>query len=251
MSERLKNKVAIVTGAARGIGEAIAEGFARQGAAVIVADILGEAAEDTAASICGAGGQAVAVTADLKDLATHERIINAALNQFGRLDILVNNAAIEIRESFLDAKPETWEATLDVNLKAPYFLAQQAARAMITNGGGKIINIASIHDFQPMRDISIYSITKGGMMMLTKSLALELSEHRINVNAISPGAIETDLNRKVLADPSHRARVSAQIPWGRIGQTEDIVGTAIFLASPEADYVTGATIYVDGGLLLQ
>lgn len=249
---RLKDKVAIVTGAARGIGKAIAEGFARGGAAVVVADILRQQAEATAAAIRGAGGQAIAVAADLRDLATHEQIIRAATEPYGRLDILVNNAAIEIRESFLDAKPETWDATLGVNLKAPYFLAQRAAHQMIAQGdGGKIINIASVHDFQPMRNIAIYSITKGGLMMLTKSLALELAAHRINVNAISPGAVETDLNRAVLADPAHRARVSAQIPWGRIGQTADIAGAAIFLASAEADYITGATIYVDGGLLLQ
>ena len=249
---RLTDKVAIVTGAARGIGQAIAQGFAREGAAVVIADILSEQAHETAAALRGAGDRAVAVVADLKDLATHEQIISTALDQFGRLDILVNNAAIEIRESFLDAKPETWDATLGVNLRAPYFLAQRAAHRMIAQGeGGKIINIASIHDFQPMRNIAVYSITKGGMMMLNKSLALELAPHRINVNAISPGAIETDLNRKVLADPAHRARVSAQIPWGRIGTTEDIAGAAIFLASPEADYITGATIYVDGGMLLQ
>jgi glucose 1-dehydrogenase len=248
---RLKDKVAVVTGSARGIGRAIAEAMAREGAAVLVTDVLSAAAEETAAAIERAGGRAGAVTADLKNPATHELIVQTALDRFGRLDILVNNAAIEFRESFLDARPETWDATMSVNLKAPFFLAQQAARAMIASGGGKIINIASIHDFQPMRNISIYSIAKGGLMMLNKSLALELAEHKINVNAISPGAIETDLNRAVLADPAHRARVSAQIPWGRIGRTEDIAGAAVFLASSEADYMTGATIYVDGGMLLQ
>lgn len=247
---RLQNKTAIVTGAARGIGKAIAEGYAREGASVIVADILGEQAEATAAEIRATGGSAIAVTVDLADLNTHETLVNTACEQFGRLDILVNNAAIEPRALFLDATPQDWEQTLNINLRAPYFLSQHAARAMLKTGGGRIINLASTHDQRPLRNISIYTITKGGLQMLTKALALELAEHRINVNAIAPGAILTDLNRSVLEDETYHAKVTAKIPQGRIGATADIVGAAIFLASDEAAYVTGTTIYVDGGLLL-
>ncbi len=251
MSERLKDKVAIVTGAARGIGQAIAAGFAREGASVIVADILGEQAEATAVTIRNAGGNAIAVTVDLADLNTHESLVNKARDQFGRLDILVNNAAIEPRALFLDATPEDWEQTLNINLRAPYFLSQRAAHAMLKTGGGKIINLASTHEIRPLRNISIYTITKGGLMMLTKALALELAEHRINVNALAPGAILTELNRSVLDDEAYKAKVAAKIPKGRIGATSDVIGAAIFLASDESDYVTGTTIYVDGGLLLQ
>jgi glucose 1-dehydrogenase len=248
---RLPNKTAIVTGAARGIGKAIAQGFAHEGASVIVADILGEQAEQTAVEIRAAGGNARAVTVDLADLNTHETLVNTACERFGRLDILVNNAAIEPRALFLDATLEDWEQTINVNLRAPYFLSQRAAHAMLKTGGGKIINLASTHEIRPLRNISIYSISKGGLMMLTKALALELAEHRINVNAIAPGAILTELNRAVLADETYHAKVTAKIPQGRIGATIEVTGAAIFLASDEADYVTGTTIYVDGGLLLQ
>lgn len=248
---RLAGKTAIVTGAARGIGKAIAAGFAREGAGVIVTDILGELAEATASKITQAGGSALAVTADLADLSTHESLVKAACDRFGRLDILVNNAAVEPRAPFLEATVEEWERTINVNLRAPYFLSQRAAHAMLKTGGGRIINIASIHDEQPLRTISIYTITKGGLRMLTRSLALELAEHNINVNAVAPGAILTDLNRGVLEDPAYYAKVTAKIPNGRIGAPSDVVGAVVFLASDEADYVTGATLYVDGGLRLQ
>jgi glucose 1-dehydrogenase len=163
----------------------------------------------------------------------------------------VNNAGIEFHEPFLQASVPTWERTLGVNLRGPYFLSRVAAEVMRRSGGGKIINISSVHDVTPLRDRAIYSISKGGMAMLVKSLALELAEYNIHVNAISPGAILTDMNRESLSDPTRRARLLDQIPLGRIGRAEDIVGAAVYLASPESDYVTGSTLYVDGGLLLR
>lgn len=249
---RLKERVAIITGAGRGIGRAIAQGLAREGASVVLnyPDASASAAQ-AAREISDSGGKAVAVQADVRDLAAHDRLISAALEHFGRLDLLVNNAAVEFREAFLKARPESWDLTFAVNLKAPYFLSQKAAQAMIRSGGGKILNIASVHDTVPIRNLSIYSISKGGLGMLTKCLALELAEHSINVNAISPGAILTDMNRKVLEDPVYRARVLEKIPWQRIGEAEDVVGAAVFLASADADYITGATLYVDGGMLLR
>jgi glucose 1-dehydrogenase len=172
------------------------------------------------------------------------------MENFGALHILVNNAGIEIHEPFLKASVETWEHTFAVNLRGPYFLSRKAAEAMIPSGGGKIINISSVHDAEPLRNRAIYSITKGGMMMMTKSLALELAEHRINVNSISPGAILTDMNRKSLSETGRMEKVLAKIPCQRIGDIGDIAGAAVFLASAESDYVTGSTIYVDGGFLL-
>lgn len=248
---RLKDRVAIVTGAGRGIGRAIALGFAREGAAVIVNYSRSAAmAEEAVKEIESSGGRAVAVKADVKELSEHERLVSSALENFGALNILVNNAGIEIHEPFLQATVETWDLTLGVNLMGAYFLSRKAAEAMIKFGGGKIINVSSVHDVAPIRNRAIYSIAKGGMMMMTKSLALELGEHRINVNSLSPGAILTDMNRKSLSEPGNLERLLDKIPWKTIGKADDVVGAAVYLASSESDYVTGSTIYVDGGLLL-
>jgi NAD(P)-dependent dehydrogenase (short-subunit alcohol dehydrogenase family) len=247
---RLAGKVAIVTGAGGGIGRAIAIGYAREGAAVVVDDRLLSAAESTVSDIQATGGRAVAVSVDVSNLDAHEALIAAALNEFGTLNILVNNAGVEFHEPVLEASPEIWEKTLGVNLKGAYFLSCKAAPLMARFGGGKIIHISSIHDVEPLRDRAIYSISKAGVMMLVKSLALELAEFKIHVNAISPGAILTDMNRIGLSDPLEFTKLLEQIPIKRIGEPEDIVGAAVFLASSESDYVTGTTIYVDGGLLL-
>ena len=248
---RLKDRVAIVTGGGRGIGQAISIGLAREGAAVVVNYCRSAGlAEEVVNRIRASGGRAVAIPADVQELGEHDRLVSSALEHFGCLSILINNAGIEIHEPFLKASVETWDRTLGVNLKGPYFLSQKAAEAMIRFGGGKIINISSVHDVVPLRNRAIYSITKGGMMMMTKSLALELGEHRINVNSISPGAILTDMNRKSLSESGNLARVLNKIPWKRIGEAEDIVGAAVFLSSSESDYVTGSTLYVDGGMLL-
>jgi NAD(P)-dependent dehydrogenase (short-subunit alcohol dehydrogenase family) len=248
---RLKDKVAIVTGAGRGIGRAIAMGYAREGARVVVNYSRSQrAAEDAVEEIRAAGGRAVAVQADIAEIDAHASLIERTLAEFGALDILVNNAGVEINEPVLESTPETWEQTVSVNLKGAYFLACAVARVMARGGGGKIVNISSVHDVEPLRNRAVYSITKSGLLMLVKSLALELAEHNIHVNAISPGAILTDMNRKHLTDPARRERLLTQIPLKRIGVPQDIVGAAVFLASPESDYVTGTTIYVDGGLLL-
>lgn len=211
-----------------------------------------EEAKEVADEIATAGGRAVAVGADVRNLAEHERLIGAAIDTFGGLDILVNNAGVEYRESFLTTTEEQFDQTLGVNLKGVYFLSQKAAQVMIHAGkGGKIINIASCHDTVPLNLRSAYAVSKGGLAMLTKSLALELAEYKINVNGLSPGAILTEMNSATLSVPEVRARLVSRIPWNRLGNVEDCVGACVFLASPEADYVTGATLYVDGGLLLR
>ncbi len=182
---RLNERVAVVTGAGGGIGRAIALGLAREGAAVGANDLDPGAAAATARQISDSGGRAVACPADVGDLDQHDGVIQAALTQFGRLDILVNNAGIQFRQPFLESTPEAWDRTFAVNLRGPYFLAQKCARAMTGAGrGGKILNVASVHDSIPLSDRSIYSIAKGGMKLLTRSLALELARHRINVNSI-------------------------------------------------------------------
>jgi len=250
---KLKDQVAIVTGAGKGIGVALAKGLAREGAAVVVNYSRSAAeAENVADDIIKAGGRASTVQADVSDLSQHDRLISAALNNFGRLDILINNAGIEYRESFLTTTEEQFDHTLGVNLKGVYFLSQKAAQVMVDAGkGGKIINISSCHDTAPLNMRSAYGVSKGGLKMLTRSLALELATHKINVNAVSPGAILTEMNRESLSKPDVRARLLARIPWDRLGEVEDCVGAVVFLASAESDYVTGATLYVDGGLLLR
>ena len=248
---RLEGKVAIVTGAGSGIGRGIAKGYAREGAAIIVNDIRGDTAEETAGSIRAAGGKALAVCADIANLSDHDKLIEAAVAEFGALDILVNNAGIEFIESVLDANPNTWDRTLGANLKGPYFLSSRAAAQMVRAGGGNIIFISSVHDSQPhRRDHAIYSITKGGVRMLVRALAAELAEHHIRVNAISPGAILTGMNRRGLSNPEALSKLLGHIPLNRVGDPEEIVGAAVFLASSESSYVTGTTIYVDGGFLL-
>jgi len=237
----LSGRTAIVTGGARGIGRAIAEGLAQAGAHVVINDVSLRDADL---------GGFVAVGGDVADPALHERLIAAAMEKSGRIDILVNNAGIGPRAMFLDATEEAWERTVGVNLKAAYFLSQAGARRMLAQRSGKIINIASVHDSQPMVRNSIYCITKAGIGMLTKSLALELAEHNIQVNAISPGAIRTDINREALADPAYTEKVLARIPARRIGEPGDITGAALLLASSASDYITGSTLYVDGGMIL-
>ncbi len=248
---RLKDRVAIVTGASRGIGEAIAIGLAREGAAVVVDDARGDGSEaEVAHRICASSGRALAVPADIRDLEEQDRLVSSAVEHFGRLDVLVNNAGVQFREPFLQTRPETWDQTLAVNLRAPYFLSQKAALVMIRFGGGRIVNISSVHEHHPLRDRSAYAVSKGGLAMLTKSLAFELAEHGINVNAIAPGAILTDMNRESLSVPDNLRRCLDKIALQRIGDVDDIVGAAVFLASSESGYVTGATLYVDGGMLL-
>jgi len=250
---RLRDQIAIVSGAGRGIGAALAKGLAREGAAVVVNySRSGAAAEGVVREIVAAGGRAVACQADVSKLSEHERLVSAAVQSFGGLNILVNNAGIEFREPFLSTTEAQFDQTLGVNLKGVYFLSQAAARVMIRGGkGGRIINISSCHDTVPLNLRSAYGVSKGGLAMLTKSLALELAEHKINVTGLAPGAILTEMNREGLSRPEVRERLLRTIPLDRLGDVEDCVGAAVFLASPEAGYVTGTTLYVDGGLLLR
>lgn len=243
-------RVAIVTGGSRGIGRAVALELARQGAAVVVNYKSGRAdAEHVVAAIESRSGTGVAVQADVADPEQVRGMFDQVLADFSRLDILINNAGVEERSMLLDIPLEAWRRVLDVNLTGSLTCARFAARAMIEQGtGGKIVNITSIHQHTPRLGFGHYAVSKAGLWMLTKALAQELAVHRINVNAVAPGAIETDMNRVVLADAAKREAVRSRIPWGRIGVPEDVVGAVLFLASEASDYITGATIYADGGL---
>lgn len=249
---RLENQVAIVTGGAQGIGRAIALGLAREGADIVVADLQLDKGAETAGEIKVLGRQALALRVDVSRLADIAMMVEKTQEAFGRLDILVNNAGIALPTPFLLTTEEQWDKIIDVNLKSTFFCIQTAAQVMKENGRGKIVNLASTSSFVAGREEVPYAVSKAGVRMLTAAASVELAPYHINVNAIAPGLIETPLTAKHFPSPEAlEARVTAKAPLGRVGQPEDLVGAVVFLCSPEADYVTGHTLVVDGGWLTQ
>jgi len=249
----MRGKVALVTGGGRGIGRGIALALARAGADIAVNYIGNEArAEEVAREIRNMGRRAISVRADVSDRQEVESMVDRAIHDLGSIDILVNNAGILTFEPFLEIKEEDWDRVLDVNLKGQFLVAQAVARHMVRRGRGKIINMASIASGQVgigYPNIAHYTASKGGVIALTEVMALELSPLGVNVNAIAPGLIESDMTRDVVGDERSRAALIARIPKRRIGTPDDVAGLAVFLASDESDYCTGATFYVDGGWL--
>lgn len=248
---QLEGKVAIVTGSSLGIGEAIARAFGREGARVTIDyHTHREPAERLCQELRAGNGHAIAVQADISNLADIHRLVQQTVETFGRLDILVNNAGIEIPAPFLEVTEEQWDRQLAVDLKGPFFMAQAAARQMVKQGKGRIINISSVHEDLPMPGNAPYCAAKGGLRMLTRTLADELAPYHITIVGIGPGAIATPINKKTLADPEKMKALLCTIPLGRIGQPEDVAGLAVWLASDAADYVTGTTFFIDGGLMV-
>ena len=250
---RLKDKVAIVTGAATGIGQAIAARLALEGAAVVI-DYIGtpDVPSATEQLIAANGGRAVATAADISKPAEAQALIDSALNAFGRLDIVVNNAGIEKKTPFVDYAEEDVRKILGVNLLGPFWVTQAAARRMIQQGeGGRVINISSVHEDLPMPLNAPYCMSKGGLRMFARTLAVELAKDRITVNNIGPGAVYTPIDADIEAKPELEKALMAEIPLGRWGKPEEIAGLAAYLASDEAAYVTGATYFIDGGMLRQ
>ncbi len=250
---RLKDQIAIITGAATGIGQGIAIRFAREGAAVVV-DYVGrpDSPNETEQAIKAAGGRTIAVQADVSDPAQVQTLIDSAVREFGKLDILVNNAGIEKKFPFVDYPLAECRKIIDVNLIGPFLVAQAAARQMIKQGnGGRIINISSVHEDLPMPTNSVYCATKGGLRMLTRTIAVELAKHNITVNNIGPGAVYTPIDADIEAQPEIEKSLMSEIPLNRWGRPEDIAGLATYLASAEASYITGSTYFIDGGMLRQ
>ena len=250
-SMRLEGKRALVTGSSRGIGQAIVLAFAREGADVIVNYIGNDTgARETCAQVEKLGRRAVPIQADVSVPAETQKLIDGSIAALGSLDILVNNAGIEKRAPFLEITEKDYRAVIDVDLTGPLFLSQAFVRHLRqANRPGKIINISSVHEELPFPHFTPYCMAKGGLKMMMRNLAIELGDCGITVNNIAPGAIETPINRKLLNDPKELAALKNNIPMRRLGKTCDVSGAAVFLASADADYVTGATLVVDGGLL--
>ena len=243
----LKNKVAIVTGSARGIGKAIALGLAKQGADIVVADILLKEAKQTVAEIEKLGKKAIAIKVDITKKREIYSAVKKTIKNFGKIDILVNNAGILKTAEPEDISESDWDKIMAVNLKGYFLFAQMVGREMIKKKQGKIINIASIAGEIAFAKAAAYNTSKGGVILLTESLAGDWAKHNIRVNAIAPGLIETPMTEKMLENKEFSKMIKAKVPLGRAGKPEEIAGAAVFLASDASSYMTGSVINIDGG----
>lgn len=242
----LEGQVAIVTGAGRGIGKAVAERLASRGARIVVADLLSGRAESVAAGLVAGGGEAIPVEVDTGSRASVDAMIARALDAFGRIDILVNNAGIARGATFLETTPEHWDDHIRINLGGIFHCSQAAARVMAKAGYGRIVSIASIAGLMGPIDLSAYGASKAGVIGLTRAMALELAEHGITANAVAPGPIDTELLREAWTPEAYAER-ARHVPAGRLGQVNEIAHAVEMLVSPEAAYISGVTLPVDGG----
>jgi len=249
----LEGKVAVITGAASGIGKAIALEMARQGAAVVVnyhSDK--DPGQPVVDEITGKGGKGIALQADVSKSDEVNRLVQQVVEQLGKIDVLVNNAGIEQSSPFLEKTEQEWDQVLAVDLKGPFLCAQAAARDMVRRKApGTIINISSVHEEIAFPGYASYCAAKGGLRMLCRDMALELAPHKINVVNIAPGAIATPINKETLQDPEKMDALNKEIPLGRVGQPEEVAKLAAYLASDDAAYITGTTVVIDGGLMRQ
>jgi 3-oxoacyl-[acyl-carrier protein] reductase len=243
---RLKDKVAIITGSGQGIGERIAARFAAEGAMIAVADANVENAKKVAAEIAENGGAAIAVHVDVGEPALVEAMVGRTVERFGRVDVLVNNAGIGLNKPFLTTTPEEWDRQLRVNLTGQFLCGQAAARQMTRQGGGRIVNVASISGQRGGQGRAAYGAAKAGVILLTRVMAVELAPHGINVNAISPGPVDTEQSRGTHTPATRRSYLD-RLPLKRYGLREEVAAAALFLAGDEASFVTGHVLNVDGG----
>lgn len=247
----LTSKVAIITGASRGIGQSIAEHYAQAGAKVVLASRKQASLDEVAATITEAGGEALAIAAHTGKKETLHNLVEQTVETFGRVDILVNNAATNPHfGTLLDAEDSLWQKTLEVNVMGNVWLCQQVVPYMREQGGGSIINVASVNGIRPGHMQGIYSMTKAAVISLTKTLAMELGHDGIRVNAIAPGLIKTKFAQVLWENEALLKQVEERTPAGRIGQPEDIASMALWLASDGSSFATGETFVVDGGMLL-
>lgn len=249
---RFEHHVAIVTGAGAGIGRATAMAFATEGARVLVADIDGERAQETVDLINAAGGTAVSCRTDVADEAAVSAMCATAVERFGRLDVLHNNAYwAPLRRPLLETSTEEWQRTIDVTLTGVFFGCKHALPIMIDNGRGTIVNTASIGGFLgATRAFAAYMAAKGGVVQLTRSVALDYGSAGIRCNAVCPGLVRTAATAPLLADPERVERISRTLPVGRLGEPDDIANAVLYLASDESSYMTGQTLTIDGGTMI-
>ncbi len=247
----LKNKVAIVTGGNSGIGQAIVLELARQGANIVIDYVAHpEATEALEKQVVALDDRVIGVKADVSQLAELRNLFAMAVKEFGRVDIMVNNAGVETRTSVLDTTEEQYDKVLSINLKSAFFGTQLAAQQMIKQGGGgRIINITSVHEDWPMPGNTAYCLAKGGMRMLTRTAGVELAPHNILVVGVGPGAVATPINRTTMDDPALLKKLNTAIPLGRMAKPEEIASVVAFLAGDGASYITATTIFADGGIM--
>ena len=250
MADRLKGKVAVITGGDQGIGRGIVERFAQEGADIAFCFRSNKTGADEVSALVRSMGRKVGVfQCDVSKVSEGHKFIADAVAQFGKLDILVNNAGLERNADFWDVSEADFDLVMNVNLKGLFFVTQAFVRhKMQTKTGGKIVNISSVHEELPFPHFASYCASKGGVKMLTRNLGIELAPLGITINSIAPGAIETPINKKLLNDPQKLNALLENIPLRRLGKPEDVAGVAVFLASADADYATGTTFFVDGGL---
>jgi NAD(P)-dependent dehydrogenase (short-subunit alcohol dehydrogenase family) len=251
MTGRLEGKVALITGAGSGMGRAAAELFAGEGARVVVTDVVDDAGEAAVAAVRAAGGDATFVRADVSSWSDCEAMVKCASDTYGALHVLYNNAGIFPADDggVLDTPESTWQKVMDINLKGVWLGCKAGIPAMIASGGGSIVNVASFVALVGAATAQIaYTTSKGGVLSMTREIAVEYARQGIRANALCPGPIQTPLLEELLSDPARRARRMVHIPMGRLGRAEELARAALFLASDDASFMTGASLVVDGGI---
>jgi glucose 1-dehydrogenase len=247
----LDGKIAIVTGGNSGIGKAITLALAKRGANVVIDYVADEqATEDLETEVAKLGDRAIGVEADVSKVDDLKKLIASAVEAFGRVDVMINNAGVETRTSVLDTTEAQYDKVLAINLKSAFFGTQLAAQQMISQGGGgAIINITSVHEDWPMPGNTPYCLSKGGMRMLTRTAGVELGPHNVRVVGVGPGAVATPINRSTMDDPAKMKVLDAAIPLARMAEPDEIANVVAFLASDDASYLTATTVFADGGIM--